>query len=231
VPAASSKPIARYYHGTDGSGLLRSRCERREGQADAQFADTDVEASERPATDAVADERLDGEGPDAGRVRGRDVVRLVSHFGSAYGRIAVLVSAVRQPTGAMSVRGYTTNSAPTWPPKSRGRGLARVYLAFVFPAVGLVGSAAGNRSPKVMAKALITGFRPLHVGKGRANRLTAASQTPGVVSAAIPRQLSRGPPLQRHSYRIREFARRVESVPTRESAREDCRRTQGLWSA
>jgi hypothetical protein len=37
----------------------------------------------------VADERLDGEGPDAARVRGHDVVRLVSHFGSPYGRIAV----------------------------------------------------------------------------------------------------------------------------------------------
>lgn len=51
---------ARYYHGPDGTGLLRSCCEPREGQADAQFADTDVEASERPASDSVADERLDG---------------------------------------------------------------------------------------------------------------------------------------------------------------------------
>lgn len=76
---------ARYYHGPDGGGLLRAHCEPRERQADAQFADADVEASERPASDSVADERLDGEGPDAARVRDRDVVRLVSHFGSAYG--------------------------------------------------------------------------------------------------------------------------------------------------
>jgi hypothetical protein len=90
---AVSEP-ARHCHGPDGSGLLRSRCKPRERQADAQFAAADIEASERPASGSVADERLDGEGPEARRVRSRDVMRLVSHFRSAYGRIAVLGRAV-----------------------------------------------------------------------------------------------------------------------------------------
>jgi hypothetical protein len=85
---------ARYCHGPDGGGLLRSRCEPRKGQADAQFAAADVEVSERPASGSVADERLYGEGPDAGRVRDRDVMRLVFHFGSGYGRSPVLGRAV-----------------------------------------------------------------------------------------------------------------------------------------
>src|SRR5215471_18770763 len=93
---------ARYSHGPDGGGLLRSRCEPRERQADAQLAAADVEASERPASGSVADERLDGKGPDAGRARGRDVMRLVTHFRSAYERIAVLGRAVGDLPAAMS---------------------------------------------------------------------------------------------------------------------------------
>jgi SAM-dependent methyltransferase len=71
---------ARYYHGPDSRGLLRSRCEPRERQADAQFMVADVESGERPATGPAADERLDGEGPELVRTTDREVLGLVFHF-------------------------------------------------------------------------------------------------------------------------------------------------------
>jgi len=76
-PVAES---ACYDHGSDGCGLLRSRREPRERQAHAQFAAADVEPGERPAAGSVADERLDGEGPEVTGVVGREVARLVVHF-------------------------------------------------------------------------------------------------------------------------------------------------------
>jgi hypothetical protein len=67
-------------HGPDGWGLLRSHCEPRERQAHAQFAAADLEPGERPAAGSVADERLDGEGPEAAGVVSREVAGLVVHF-------------------------------------------------------------------------------------------------------------------------------------------------------
>ena len=102
-PVPDAEP-ARQNDGPDGGGLLRSHCEPWERQTDTQFAATDVEASERPASDSVADECLDSEGPDPGRVRGRDVMRLVFHFRSAYERNVVFGSGVGQPTGGRGGR-------------------------------------------------------------------------------------------------------------------------------
>src|SRR5262249_35462272 len=69
-----------YDNGSDGRSLLRSRREPRERQAHAQFAAADVEPGERPAADSVADERLDGEGPEV--VVGREDAGLVLHLAS-----------------------------------------------------------------------------------------------------------------------------------------------------
>lgn len=78
-PGQVTEPV-RNHDGPDLRGLLRSRYEPRERQADAHFAAADVEPGERPATDSVADERLDGEGPDGGGVMRLETMGLVIHF-------------------------------------------------------------------------------------------------------------------------------------------------------
>jgi hypothetical protein len=69
---------ARCYHGPDSHGLLRSRCEPRKRQADAQFMVADVESGERPAAGPAADERLDSEGPELARTTDRELAGIGS---------------------------------------------------------------------------------------------------------------------------------------------------------
>jgi hypothetical protein len=64
------------------------------------------------------DERLDGEGPDPARLIGREVMGLVFHFGSAYGRISVLGSAAWRRTEGRSARfcllDQQAEGVPSW---------------------------------------------------------------------------------------------------------------------